>query len=381
MSSNGAVVVVGSGPAGLAVSACLVERGVRPVLVEKAGHVGSAWRRHYDRLHLHTTRDQSHLPGRPFPRHWPQYVPRAKVVEYLDAYADAFGLEPRLHTEVRRVERGRGGGWVVRAGSGSELQASHVVIATGFNRVPHEPVWPGMEAFGGRIRHSAVYKNGADLKGRAVLIVGMGNTGAEIALDVLEHGGRPVISVRGPVNIVPRDILGRPTAKTALLLGKLPPRVADPIGTWLRRLTVGDLSPWGIETPRIPPLAQLREEGSTPVVDVGTVDKIKEGRIRVVGPLARFSSDGVELVGGEHLPCDEVILATGYRSAVDELVPEAVRVLNRHGHPPGPWSDNGLEGLYFAGYDGYSTGGVLRSIRMESPGIAERIAAGLDRRP
>ena len=370
---SGSVVVVGCGPAGLAVSACLVERGIRPMLVDKAGHVGAAWRSHYERLHLHTTRDQSHLPGRPFPREWPQYVPRAKVVEYLDAYADAFGLDPTLNRPVQCVEPGGDGGWIVQFEDGTHVEAAHVVMATGFNRVPREPSWPGMETFGGRVRHSAVYRNGADLSGRAVLIVGMGNTGAEIALDVLEHGGRPVISVRGPVNIVPRDVLGRPTAKTALMLGKLPPRLADPIGTMLRRFTVGDLSAWGIETPALPPLAQLREEGRTPVVDVGTVARIKDGSISVVGPVHRFHPDGAELMNGDDLRFDEVILATGYRSAVDQIVAAAGSVLNRHGHPPAPWLEDELDGLYFAGFDGYSTGGVLRGIRLEAPRIADRI--------
>ena len=378
MSRSESVVVVGCGPAGLAVSACLVERGVRPLLLERAEHVGAAWRRHYDRLHLHTTRDQSHLPGRPFPRHWPQYVPRAKVVEYLDAYAEDFGLAPHFGKTVQRVVPHGSGSWLVRCEDGSEVETSQVVIATGFNRVPHAPVWPGMEEFAGRIRHSADYRNGGDLSGRTVLIVGMGNTGAELALDILEHGGQPVISVRGPVNIVPRDILGRPTAKTALLLGKLPPRLADPVGSLLRRLTVGDLSAWGIQTPRQPPLAQLREEGSTPVVDVGTVAKIKEGAIRVVGSIERFHPGGVELAGGDMLGCQEVILATGYRSAVEEIVPAAAPTLNRHGHPPGPWLEDGPEGLYFAGYDGYSTGGVLRSIRLEAPRITERIVGVLE---
>jgi cation diffusion facilitator CzcD-associated flavoprotein CzcO len=300
-------------------------------------------------------------------------VPRAKVVEYLDAYADAFGLDPTLNRPVQYVEPGGDGRWIVQFEDGTHVEAAHVVMATGFNRVPREPSWPGMETFGGRVRHSAVYRNGADLSGRTVLIVGMGNTGAEIALDVLEHGGRPVISVRGPVNIVPRDVLGRPTAKTALMLGRLPPRVADPIGRMLRRFTVGDLSTWGIETPALPPLAQLREEGRTPVVDVGTVARIKDGSISVVGPVHRFHPDGAELMNGDDLRFDEVILATGYRSAVDQIVAAAGSVLNRHGHPPAPWLEDELDGLYFAGFDGYSTGGVLRGIRLEAPRIADRI--------
>ena len=308
------------------------------------------------------------------PRDWPQYVPRRKVVEYLDDYAAAFGIEPRFGRKVVSVDRSEDGGWRVSTAQGEAIDARHVVVATGFNRRPRSPSWPGMDGFRGSILHSVDYRNGEKMSGSRVLVVGMGNTGAEIALDLFEHGARPYISVRGPVNIVPRDILGRPTAKTALMLMRFPPWFGDPIGSFLRRVTTGDLSRYGIRTPRIPPLAQLRETGATPVVDVGTVARIKSGDIGVVGEIARFEPEGVALTDGSALTCDHVVLATGYESAVGDFIPDVAGALNPDGHPAGLWGAGRHEGLYFAGFNGYSPGGLLRSIRLEAPRIAERIA-------
>lgn len=372
MTESSDAVVIGAGPAGLAACACLTERGVPYLVLERADRVGSAWHRHYERLHLHTTRDESHLPGRPFPSDWPTYVSRAGVAAYLDDYAEAYGIEALLGREVANVRR-EGGAWAVTTTAGDAFQARHVVVATGFNRRPRVPTWPGMERYEGVIRHSAEYRSGEGLAGEDVLVVGMGNTGAEIAIDLHEHGARPTISIRSPVNIVPRDILGRPTAKTALLLGRLPPRVADPIGTFLRRVFVGDLTRYGIETPEVPPLAQLREQGKTPVVDVGTVALIKKGLIRVAGGIDRFEPEGVVLSDGASWSGRHVILATGYDSAVEELIPDAEGLLDPRGHPVAGSATGRHAGLHFVGFNGYSTGGVLRSIRHEAPGVAERI--------
>jgi hypothetical protein len=161
------------------------------------------------------------------------------------------------------------------------------------------------------------------------------------------------------------------------MLGRLPQRVADPIGTFLRRVFVGDLTRYGIRTPEVPPLAQLREEGKTPVVDVGTVAQIKKGRIRVVGAIERFEPGGVVMSDGSSWTGRHVILATGYDSAVDEFVVDAEGLLDPRGHPAAGSASGRHAGLHFIGFNGYSTGGVLRSIRHEAPGLADRVVEGL----
>ncbi|MCB0014224.1 MAG: NAD(P)/FAD-dependent oxidoreductase [Anaerolineales bacterium] len=365
--------IIGAGPAGLAIGGTLRQRNLPFHMVEKSREIGHSWRHHYDRLHLHTTKEESHLPGAVFTNNYPRYIPRAQYVAYLDQYAHHFDLNPELGVEINAIQR-QGERWLVTAAGGKQYNCQQVVVATGFNRQTVIPRWPGMDQFQNPITHSRHYQNGAPFKGQNVLLVGMGNTGAELAIDLHEHGARPFISIRGPVNIVPRDIFGQPTARTALLLSKLPARISDPIGTLLRTVTVGDLNRYGIPTPDMPPAAQLRELGQTPVIDVGTIKLLKQGAVKVLPAIQEFGESSVTFVNNETYPFDQVILATGYRSAVADFIPDHDGLLNEHGHPSDPIGTGRFAGLYFIGFDGYAIGGVLRSIRLEAPVIANQMA-------
>ena len=298
------------------------------VMIEKTDRVGDSWHRHYDRLHLHTVKELSHLPGLEFPDHYPRYVPRKELADYYQQYASAFSIEPLLGEEARKVRRSEER-WVTTTGTGLEIISDNVVIATGLNHAPTRPHYPGEESFEGRLVHSREYHSPGPFLGERVLVVGMGNTGAEIALDLSEAGVDTAISVRGPVNIVPRDVLGRPTQLTARMLARLPVGLGDRIGTLVRRLTVGDLSRFGIATPEIAPLAQLRERGKTPVIDVGTVAAIKRGRIAVRPAIERLEADRVVFTDGREERYDTVILATGYRPMLEQLLGDTPGILDR----------------------------------------------------
>ena len=144
------VLVVGAGPAGLAVAACLRRRGVDVLVVDQGGAVGDSWRARYDRLHLHTPRVQSALPGLPIPRRFGQWVAKDDVAAYLRLYADHHGIAPRFGVRVQRLERD-GDGWKAET-DGAPLQTRHVVIASGYNREPVLPEWPGRDTFPGNAR-------------------------------------------------------------------------------------------------------------------------------------------------------------------------------------------------------------------------------------
>lgn len=176
------VVVVGAGPAGLAVAACLGKVGLDFIILERNLQVASSWRRHYERLHLHTIKQLSSLPYFPYPQDYPRYVPRSLLIEYLDRYAAHFDLHPRFGENVRSVRRNEDV-WIVE-GTSCWIHAPHVVIASGLNTEPVSPVVPGAEKFTGRLIHSADYVNAKPFAGQSVLVVGMGNTGAEVALGV-----------------------------------------------------------------------------------------------------------------------------------------------------------------------------------------------------
>lgn len=236
-------IVVGAGPAGLACVAQLRRLGVEALVLEKERDVGSSWRRHYDRLHLHTPKARSSLPGLPMPASYPKYPSRDAFVAYLDAYAAHHRIAPRFGSRVRKVERQAG--WTVET-QGETFSAANVVFATGIAGWPERPQWPGIEAFPGRVLHSSSYVNASPFSGSRVLVVGLGNSGGEIALDLAESGVDVTVSVRGPVNVVTREVLGIAISTWAVIQSGLPPRAADALSAPLRRMAIGDLRKFGL---------------------------------------------------------------------------------------------------------------------------------------
>ncbi len=368
------IIIIGAGPAGLAIAGRLKNAGVDSLILEQSTMVGSSWANHYDRLHLHTIKEYSHLPHFPLQEKWPQYISKDQLIDHLKAYVKRFNLSVKFNQKVDAV-LAEGDKWKVITASGEQFLTKRVVVSTGFNRVPVVPTWAGEEVFKGSIIHSRDYRNAKPYHGKKVLVIGMGNTGAEIALDLTEQGANPTISIRGPVNIVPRDFHGRPTQKTAMMLRKLPIWMGDKVGVLLRKIAVGDLSRWGIETPADPPTAQLRKYGKTPVIDLGTVEKIKNGEIVVIRDIQSFTEDGVVLTSGERVEFDDIILATGYRANLPEFVKIDPTHFDHRGAPKAAWLDQ-YPGLYFIGFN-TSFSGILNAIYEESQFVLKKIKAEL----
>jgi NADPH-dependent 2,4-dienoyl-CoA reductase/sulfur reductase-like enzyme len=367
------VLIIGAGPAGLAVAGSLRLRGIAATVVDQACGVGTSWRHHYERLHLHTVKSHSALPGLPFPAEAPRYVPRQGVVDYLEAYARHHGIEPVCGQTVLRIARGNGV-WTAHAASGSSFSAPQLVLATGANREPVLPVLPGQDTFAGRVLHSRDYRNAQPFAGQRVLVVGIGNTGAEIALDLAEQGVSAALSVRSPVNIVKRDVLGRPTQLSSIALSKLPEPIGNALGSLLRDLTVGDLSRWGLRTPAMSPLQQLRREGKTPMIDIGTVERIKRGDIGVFPGIVTLTRGGARFTDGREQAFDAIVLATGYSAGLAVLFPQHTLPLDARGLPTVLHGADGLQGLHFVGFDIRQPGGLLRTIAQQAERVAERIA-------
>ena len=366
--------IIGAGPAGLAMAGQLAHRKLPFTILEASEHVGMAWRNHYDRLHLHTVKKHSSLPHFPFPSDYPTYVPRLKMVDYLEQYVDHFGINPQFNQPVTAIRRLANGQWLVQTPT-DQFEAGQVVLATGYNRVPNQPQLPGLSTFRGIIWHSSEYRNGSAFRDEDVLVVGMGNTGAEIALDLYEHGARPVISVRGPVNVIKRETFGRPTQPIAIFLNRFPNWFYDFVAGLSQRITVGDLSSYGLTKPPYPPSYQIRKFGKIPVIDIGTLDQIKAGTIQVAPGIQQINRETVTFTDGRELPFDAIVLATGYRPGLRTFLSESLanQVLNESGYPKGNWFNApGLRGLYFLGFRNPITG-LLRSITTDSEQIARHI--------
>jgi indole-3-pyruvate monooxygenase len=364
--------IIGAGPAGLAVAGRLSRLGIPFILLEKSHQVGHTWHSHYDRLHLHTVREHSNLPHVEFPEHYPTYVSRADLIAYWENYIREMNIQPLFGREVQSIRRVNGH-WETHTDQG-QFRSKNVVVATGYNRVPYMPVWPGQNLFRGTLIHSKDYRNGVLFGGKKVLIIGMGNTGAELALDLYEHGASPSISVRSPVNIILRDVLGRPAQRTAIMLSKLPEWAYDFIAKMVQRRTVGDLRSYGLKTPPYAPSEQLRRFGKVPVIDIGTLALIKQRKVMVRPDVDRFEKNGVVFTNGTSETFDAVIACTGYRAQVEDFFENGPALLNERGYPRSLWFDEPeLKGLYFCGFS-IPLSGILRNIKMDSEQIAKRIA-------
>jgi cation diffusion facilitator CzcD-associated flavoprotein CzcO len=370
------VLIVGAGPAGLAVAGRLRKKGIPFDLIEQSQQVGHAWHNHYERLHLHTVKEHSALPHLPFPEDYPQYVSRQQLADYLEAYAKKFQLRPHFGHSLQSIKR-EGRKWIARCENGVVFETNHLVLATGVNRVPHVPTFEGQELYQGTILHSRMYRDPKPFLNDKVLVIGMGNTGAEIALDLSEQDIPTYLSVRSPVNIVPRDFLGRPTQKTAFMLAKLPNWLGDWIGQRVQGIAFGDLRKYGLQPSPMPPARQLREQGKTPVIDLGTVDQIKAGKIKVVPGIQRFAESGAIFTDGSAADVSKVILATGYHAKVGAFLPKTEGLFNADGLPKDCIGEGDYQRLYFVGFDNYKPGGILGVVYKESERVVEAIDAAV----
>ncbi|MEU5977936.1 NAD(P)/FAD-dependent oxidoreductase [Streptomyces sp. NPDC047315] len=389
------VYVIGAGPAGLSVAAALRERGVRAVVLEKSGAVGTSWRGHYDRLRLHTTRRMSALPGLPMPRSFGRWVHRDDVVRYLEKYAEVHELEVVTGVEVTRVEpapadarRPGRPGWLLHATGGRRLTGRAVVVATGYNHTPRLPDWPGLDTYTGEVVHASAYRNPGPYAGKDVLVVGVGNTGAEIAVDLAEGkkpgrgklgatgdgaAARVRIAVRTPPHIMRRSTMGWPAQRSAVLVRRLPVRVVDGLAAALTKVAVPDLTAHGLPRPRAGLYTRARQ-GAIPVQDVGFVRAVRRGAVEPVAAVDSFDGDEVVLADGTRIRPDAVIAATGYARGLDGVLGH-LDVLDDRGRPTtrGRRTPPRAPGLYFTGFTN-PISGMLREMSMDARKIARALA-------
>jgi cation diffusion facilitator CzcD-associated flavoprotein CzcO len=361
-------IVVGAGPAGLACAAMLGRAGLQTTILEREEVIAPVWRRHYDCLHLHTERRYSALPGLAMPRDYPQFPSRQQVVDYLTNYAATFDLRPRFKCEVRSVRR-KDDQWMVESDFAA-LSAPVVVLAAGVASFPSLPTYPGRDEYQGQVRHSIDYRNPSPYQGRRVLVVGYGNSGAEIALDLARSGVETTISVRSPVQISPRTIFGIPAATLGVFQRKIPAGVADLVNVPLMRATTGRIERLGLRRSEKGPRRLVAEDGRPPIFDIGTLAKIRDGAIKVRGALSRLTPTGARFVDGDAQNFDAVIFATGFRPDLRKILPDVGEIFDPRGQPLVSGGETGEPGLYFCGTT-VSPAGQLREIALE----AKRIAA------
>jgi len=316
------IVIIGAGPSGLAVGACLARRGLRARILERGETLGWSWAGFYESMRLHTPRSISALPGLPLATgHYPE---RAELFAYLEAYAQRANLQIECGCEATSLLR-ENGGWRVDTSRGA-LRARHVVIASGWLSELREPELNGREKFGGRWLRPVDVRSRDDWKDRRVLVVGLGNTARDILAQLHRSGAQIAVSVRSSIWIAPREILGANSFRwkrwipermlPVRRLGKTALRVAEWIGGhfwWsIQECYFRDLRDHGLSFKSPDEIMKDQWSFRVPVIAGLWVDLLRRGQIAVFPGIAEFTSEGAIFVNGLRESFTDIVLATGF---------------------------------------------------------------------
>jgi len=375
------VVIVGGGQGGIALGARLKRLGVPAVILEKNARAGDSWRKRYASLVLHDPVWYDHLPYKPFPKDWPVFMPKDRLGDWLEAYAEEMQLEYWAGSPCHGAARDEAaGGWVVRTernGVPVVLRPKHLVLATGMSGFANVPGVPGADRFPGPVLHSSEFTGGADWSGRKCVVVGASTSAHDLCADLAAHGAEATMVQRSSVIVATSEALlehawGRLYSEAALARGittdiadltlasvphKVLPSLQRPLyetiakrDAWLYEgLTkAGFLHDFGPDGSGIH-CCYLRR-GAGYYIEVGASRMIIDGRIKLASGagVARLEERRVVLTDGRELPADLVVFATGYgdmnqwaASLVSPEVAEKVGKVWGLGsdtkYDPGPW--------------------------------------------
>src|SRR5688572_26894548 len=342
-----AVLVVGGGHAGLSMAARLAQRQVDTLIVDRGERVGDNWRKRYHALTLAHQVYVNHLPYMPFPPSWPVYIPKDKLANWFESYAEAMELNYWTATEFQGgTYDEKDARWTVtlrRAdGSMRTLRPRHVVLATGVSGIPNVPEIPALDGFPGKVIHSGEYVDGEDWRGKHAVVIGTGNSGHDIAQDLYSAGAQVTLVQRSPTLVIQCD----PSAQLVYSLYSEGPPLADcdlittsvPLALAKRTHQLATAHAKGLDRELLDALERVGfkldfgEDGSGwqfkyltrgggYYFNVGSSDLIVEGKIGLVqfSDIAEFVADGVLMRSGDRIPTDLVVLATGYKG-LDHLV-------------------------------------------------------------
>ncbi|MBR8203408.1 flavin-containing monooxygenase [Burkholderia vietnamiensis] len=305
--------VIGAGPGGLSAARALKVQGIDYDQFERHTDVGGIWdianpgTPMYESAHFISSRDLSGFIGFPMPKHLPDYPSNRQIVAYLRDFADAFGLRERIHfnSTVSDIEKDAHDRWIVTFGDGSRKRYRWLVLATGTNWQPNLPTFHGH--FDGEIRHSITFKRGSEFHGKRVLVVGAGNSGADISCEAAQHAEAAFISLRRGYYFIPKHVFGMPADVFGESGPHLPLWLTRPIFKVLLRLLVGDLSRWGLPKP------DHRLFETHPILNSQLLHHLQHGNIAVKSDIARLDGRFVVFKDGSQEQIDVVLCATGFK--------------------------------------------------------------------
>ncbi|XP_071949689.1 flavin-containing monooxygenase 5-like [Antedon mediterranea] len=327
--SEADVCVIGAGISGLVTAKCLKEKGFKVVILEQTELIGGLWcyRDHgYGVMrftHINVSKHNYSFSDFPFPEDVPDFPHNRDMAQYINDYVVNFGLDKLIHfnTKVDRVERS-GDGWKIAATKtekgGSHLSVSeeiiyhtkYVAIATGHHAEPKRPYFPGQNTFKGQIIHSVDYKDAISngFTGKRVLIVGIGNSAVDAAVDCATTGRckQVVISTRSGAWVIPNYIFGLPTDHYASRLFLwLPWKVSNFIFEKVVSIITGSPEKWKLN----PKMKILQTQ---PTVSPTLIHHIQRGNIQIKPNITKIDGSTVHFTDGTSIDTYCIVYCTGY---------------------------------------------------------------------
>ncbi len=308
--------VIGAGSSGIAAAKALADRGIPFDCFEKSDRIGGNWvlgnrngmSSAYSTLHINTSRERMEYADFPMPASYPDFPRHDQIARYFDDYVEHFGLRERItfETGVERAARRADGVWEVTLQDGERRLYDALLVANGHHWDPRWPEPPLEGAFDGELIHSHDYREPSQLEGRRVVVVGMGNSAMDIAVDASYHAAATTLVARSGVHVVPKYILGKP-----LDVGVRPTRIPF---QWLLagmqlvlRVTVGPMERYGLPNP------EHRLGRAHPTVSTRILDRLAHGEIEVKRGIARLEGSEVLYTDGTREPADLIVCCTGYK--------------------------------------------------------------------
>lgn len=349
------ICIIGAGSSGVAAAKALRDKGLSFACFEKGSGLGGMWRYENDNglscayrsLHIDTSRNNLGYPDFPIPADQPDFLSHRQLLTYLETYADHFGVRSgiRFNTEVTDIEKTDDGRWRVTTNDGAMRDYRAVVIANGHLWNPRWPSFPG--TFDGAAIHSSEYRTAAPFDDKNALVVGIGNSAVDIAVDICKRAKSVTLSTRTGAYVMPKYMMGIPVDRWSAFFArklKFPTLLTRMIMARLVYLAVGDQRRFGIPKPKHP----VWREHAT--ISQELLPYLGHGWINIKPNVTKLDGDHIEFADGSRSPFDAVIYATGYKTTFPFLptslfsVTEGEMVdLYRRMTPPT------LPGLFFAG--------------------------------
>lgn len=312
------VCVIGAGSSGVTVAKALHQRGVAFDCFEKGSDIGGMWRYENDNglssayasLHIDTSRDNLGYSDFPISKSMPDFLSHAQFLKYLESYADHFGIRKLItfKTAAEAVKEAPNGRWNVHLSTGEVRTYDKVIIANGHLWDPRTPAFPG--EFSGEAIHSHYYRTAAPFEGKSVLVVGLGNSAVDIAVDLARRARSVTMSTRRSAWIMPKYLMGHPVDQWSGFLSRrlhLPTRVTRKIMSRLIRLGVGDQRRFGLRRPQHP---MWREHAT---LSQELLPYLGHGWISIKPNVSRLDGKEIAFEDGSRNSFDAIIYATGYK--------------------------------------------------------------------